>query len=73
MTKAVEANNTLGVLLYGDNHLSVDSLIELEYAMGRPKRPVRELLGQVSNIMEGTFSTFKEVGVDYFSIPHRQS
>lgn len=47
VTRAVEANNTLGVLLCADNHLSTDSLIELEYAMGRPKRSIRELVGQV--------------------------
>lgn len=56
VTKAVEANTTLGVLLHADNHLSTDSLIELEYAKGRPKRSVRELLGQVSTDMRGYFS-----------------
>lgn len=44
----MEANNTLGILLCQDNHLSVDTLVEIEYAMGRPRRSVRELVGQVS-------------------------
>lgn len=50
VTKAAEANTTLGVLLCADNHLSNDSVVEIEYAMGRPKSTVRELVGQVRSI-----------------------
>lgn len=50
MTKAVEANKSLGVLLWADNHLSNVSLVEIEYAMGRPKSTVRELVGQVRGL-----------------------
>lgn len=48
VAKAIEANDTLGCILCDRNHLSVDVLEEIEYAMGRPKKPVRVLLGKVS-------------------------
>lgn len=47
LAKAVEANATLGTLLYSGNHLNKTTLVEMDYAMGRPKRSVRELVGQV--------------------------
>lgn len=50
MTKAVEANPSLGVFLCADNHLSNDLEVEIEYAMGRPKSTVRDLVGQVRGL-----------------------
>lgn len=50
VTKAVEANTTLGLLFCANNHLSSESLVEIEYALGRPKRTVRELVGQVRSV-----------------------
>lgn len=47
LAKAMEANTTLGTLLYSGNHLNATTLSEMDYALGRPKRPVRELVGQV--------------------------
>lgn len=47
MARAVETNETLGSLLCAGNHLGADTLAEIDYAMRRAKRPVRELVGQV--------------------------
>lgn len=68
MTKAVEANTSLGVLLFADNHLSNDSLVEIEYAMGRPKSTVREILGQVRYLHDA--AVCKEF---IFLTPHQQA
>ncbi|CAM9423343.1 unnamed protein product [Ectocarpus sp. 13 AM-2016] len=61
VARAVEANNTLGILLCQDNHLSLDTLIEIDYAMGRTKRPVRDLVGQVQRSMDTQNSLSKGV------------
>lgn len=53
LAKAVEANATLGTLLYTGNHLNTTTLAEMDYALGRPKRPVRELVGQVHSTKLG--------------------
>lgn len=48
VAKAIEANDTLGCILYDRNHLSVDVLEEIEYSMGRPKQSIRVLLEKVN-------------------------
>lgn len=45
---AVETNGTLSCLIYSGNQLGVDTITEIEFAMGRAKRSIRELVGQVS-------------------------
>ncbi|CAM9674473.1 unnamed protein product [Pylaiella littoralis] len=62
VAESVEANKTLGVLLCADNHLSTDCLVELEYAMGRPKKSVRELVGQVQRSIDKQDSLSKGEG-----------
>lgn len=68
MAAAVEANTTLGVLQCADNHLSNDALTEIEYAMGRPKSTVREVVGQVRSI----YPQAEHVKSSSSSTPHRQ-
>ncbi|CAM9417607.1 unnamed protein product, partial [Scytosiphon promiscuus] len=70
--KAVEVNNTLGVLLCTGNHLSIASLAEIEFAMGRPKRSVRELVGQVKQATDTQefLSKRMETGIKVVSVSH---
>ncbi|CAM9186224.1 unnamed protein product, partial [Hapterophycus canaliculatus] len=72
VSKAVEVNNTLGVLSCAGNHLSIDSLAEIDYAMGRPKKSVRELVGQVkqSTDKQEALSKRKETKTKVASVSH---
>lgn len=63
----MEANNTLGVLLCADNYLSTDSLIELDYAMGRPKKSVRELVGQVRIVTQTSNTITAHACIPYYT------